>query len=33
MGYAVQWFAMAVVLAGLCIWVAVERAPEGHHGC
>ena len=33
MGYAVQWFAMAVVLAGLCVWVAVERAPEGHHGC
>lgn len=32
MGYAVQWFAMAVVLAGLCIWVAVERAPGGHHG-
>jgi surfeit locus 1 family protein len=32
MGYAVQWFAMAVALVGLCIWAAVERAPEEHHG-
>lgn len=32
MGYAVQWFAMAVALVGLCIWAAVERAPEEHRG-
>ncbi len=31
-GYAVQWFALAVALVGLCIWAAVERAPEEHHG-
>ena len=31
-GYAVQWFALAVALVALCIWAAVERAPEEHHG-
>ena len=31
-GYAVQWFVLAAVLAGLCGWVAVKRAPEGSHG-
>ena len=27
-GYAVQWFAMAAALVGLCIWVSVRRGPE-----
>ncbi len=31
-GYAVQWFALAAALVGLCIWAAVERAPKEHHG-
>ncbi len=31
-GYAVQWFALAVALVVLCIWVAVRRAPEDDHG-
>jgi surfeit locus 1 family protein len=31
-GYAVQWFALAAALVGLCIWAAVGRAPEEHHG-
>ena len=31
-GYAVQWFALAAALAGLCGWVAVKRAPEEPHG-
>lgn len=26
-GYAVQWFALAVALLGLSLWVAVKRAP------
>ena len=31
-GYAVQWFALAAALLGLCGWVAVKRAPEEPHG-
>lgn len=31
-GYAIQWFAMAAALVLLCIWVAVRRIPEDHHG-
>ncbi len=31
-GYAVQWFALAAALVGLCVWAAVKRAPEEHHG-
>jgi surfeit locus 1 family protein len=27
-GYAFQWFAMAVALVALCLWVTVRRAPE-----
>jgi cytochrome oxidase assembly protein ShyY1 len=30
-GYAVQWFALAAALVGLCVWVAVKRAPQEHH--
>lgn len=32
-GYAVQWFSLAAALLGLSLWVAVKRAPEGHHAC
>jgi surfeit locus 1 family protein len=32
MGYAVQWFALAMALMGLCVWVAVKRAQEEHRG-
>ena len=32
-GYALQWFSLAVALVMLCIWVAVKRRPEKHHGC
>jgi len=31
-GYAVQWFALAVALVGLSVWVAVKRAQEEHCG-
>lgn len=27
-GYAVQWFALAMALVVLCIWVALKREPE-----
>jgi len=30
-GYAVQWFALAVALVVLCTWAAVGRAPEDGH--
>ena len=30
-GYAVQWFALAVALVALCTWAAVERAVEDDH--
>ncbi len=32
LGYAVQWFALAVALVGLCVWAAVNRAEEEHRG-
>ena len=32
LGYAVQWFALAAALLGLCGWVALKRAPEEPHG-
>ncbi len=32
LGYAVQWFALAVALLGLCVWVAVKRVREEHRG-
>jgi surfeit locus 1 family protein len=32
-GYAVQWFALAAALAGLCLWVAVKRLPTADHEC
>jgi len=32
LGYAVQWFALAAALLGLCAWVAVKRTPEEPHG-
>lgn len=27
-GYAVQWFALALALLGLSLWIAVKRAPQ-----
>jgi len=30
-GYAVQWFALAVALVVLSLWVAVKRIPEERH--
>ncbi len=30
-GYAVQWFALAVALVVLCMWASVQRAPEDDH--
>jgi surfeit locus 1 family protein len=30
-GYAVQWFALAVALVVLCIWAAMRRAPDNRH--
>jgi surfeit locus 1 family protein len=30
-GYAVQWFALAVALVVLCIWAAMRRVPENHN--
>ncbi len=30
-GYAVQWFALALALVALCMWAAVRRVPEGNH--
>jgi surfeit locus 1 family protein len=30
-GYAVQWFALAVALVALSLWVAVKRIPEERH--
>ncbi len=32
LGYAVQWFALAVALVGLCVWVAVKRVQEEYRG-
>jgi surfeit locus 1 family protein len=32
LGYAVQWFALAVALVVLCIWAAVRRGPGNDHG-
>jgi len=31
LGYAVQWFAMAAALAGLCLFVSLQRVPEDVH--
>jgi surfeit locus 1 family protein len=32
LGYAVRWFALAVALVGLCVWVAVKRVQEEYRG-
>lgn len=31
LGYAVQWFAMAAALVGLCVYVSLRRSPEDAH--